>query len=117
MTKKTILDNCKRLSAFYKEDEIIKISLPDNPTALHLFINYCNILDIMAADKKGLSLIFLPDREEFEEAKDYCKLNFKETFDYYPSHEDKTIGYITMSAYHRQFRFEYNEYFWLVINK
>lgn len=82
MTVETIEANCNRLGNFYgmpvfclpqkeKEKELQSIDL----------LNwYSRCLDVNGCPAIGLSLLYIPDEKEYEEMKEFCQLNFKETF-------------------------------------
>jgi len=76
MTRKTIMDNIRRLAAFYclpesftDEKEIIR---PDVDEVTLLFREYGRLLDINGAPRTGLSMIFVPE-SEYDEVLKWAK--------------------------------------------
>lgn len=124
MTKETILENCQRVLFFLKNkpDEMEEVKNDDlNP--LGLLKHYGLILDINGCFRNGASILYLPNKEEFEEFRNYAALNFKDSFKERNNQEEynKLLEHIPNGDFGvispSKFMFEYDGYYWEVENK
>ena len=118
MTKQTILQNCHRLQKFLEQPEINLPISDDSLTLISLLHWYSIILDINGCWNKGTSILFIKDKEEYEEIKYYAKLNFAESFKERGNAiiPDNIKELFPKIVSHPRISFEYNGYYWEVEN-
>lgn len=123
MTKETIIDNCNRLMAFYKQKPISGHQINETPSCQDLIVWHGRCLDINGAPRMNLSVLYIPIKEEFEEFKSYCKDGFGEGFvehnsrpvsDEVKKEVEKIGGAIMPIPY---FHFKHDGYYWEVLNR
>lgn len=117
----TIVKNCRRLLNFYCDnnkhisDEYLAKT---DPTILGLLNEYSQILDVSAAPKEGLSLLFLPE-DDYLEAKEYVATHFETYKDPNKLHQEaeEEIKKIFPEAdvlFEEKIAFSHLGYYWLI---
>lgn len=116
MQKETILENCQRLLTFLKDEINNPIITNDILPAIELLNHYEVILDVNGCQSKGLSVLYIKDKKEFEELKIVASEIGVETFKEHNNQGD-ILSQILSKIYPPKFSFLYNGYYWSVENR
>jgi len=120
MTKETIFENCQRLLTFLKDEKNIPIITDNILPPIELLNHYELILDVNGCPSKGLSVLYIKDKKEFEELKTVASEIGVETFKEYNKQMDildTNYSQILSEIYHPKFSFLHNGYYWEVENR
>ena len=116
MDKQTILDNCKRVMIFFKLPDVVEMNISDNPTTIDLLQWYGRVLDVVGAEPRGVSLIYLPNENEYQEVREHCRLNFADTFNDFIDNYIDHLPSGVMKYKSKRITFQYYGYYWTIIN-
>jgi hypothetical protein len=122
MTKETIIENCHRLLCFMKTKQVNLTVKDDELNSMGLLRWYERCLDVNGCHNAGTSILFIKDKDEFKELKNYASLNFDNYLERHISDVKKALKKKLPDMDFEvfdipKFTFDWNGYHWEVENR